>query len=506
VKNTLLLICIIGCTRWANAQQDVHAILNYMGKVPLQIEAGPYREDNMHDSFLCLLAGGLRVGLMPINGQLVSDHCMHMGKALPTKRWQQLEYSIVLNGKAGPWQPLAPHCYQRSKPLIEMLPFPGDSILLRFRQASNEQAVQSIRFMMSAETPKLCWYRFRDAFDTVDHQLKASTPLTHHKARTYFDTLIGNELTMALGRFPELLFAGPVTNRDSCIEYRIRKGNADTNSNWQLTGHVLALRQLLSGHDYLLDARYKGSLAFSTFKLSMPTPWYKQTALQVLAALLLLRLSYAYYHHRLRKEKLAREEAEQRLKIVQGQLNPHFIFNAMTSIKNLLRKGAAENANAYVDNFSVLLRGTLEGTKHIFGSLQEELEILDSYLQLEQYREGFRYTIQVDQDIIAREVEFPPLLLQPTVENAVKHGMEGMGEKGCIAIQVTRQQDSLCIKVKDNGMGTGATNGLGIGTQVTKQRISHLASIMGRNAIHYNMASTAAGTEVDFVLTKWINT
>ena len=131
--------------------------------------------------------------------------------------------------------------------------------------------------------------------------------------------------------------------------------------------------------------------------------------------------------------RLNKEKLEVSLQSIRSQLNPHFIFNALNSIQALINKNDTDVANKYLSDFSSLLRESLQYNDRVYIPLDIEKQMLDTYLRLEQLRFQFAYSISCSNENLAN-TEIPSLLIQPLVENAVKHGISGLHEKGKIEI------------------------------------------------------------------------
>src|SRR5215469_6137948 len=113
-------------------------------------------------------------------------------------------------------------------------------------------------------------------------------------------------------------------------------------------------------------------------------------------------------------------------------MNPHFIFNCLSSINNFIMKNETEAACDYLTKFSRLIRTVLNNSKNSYISLEDELEMLGLYLELEKLRFGYRFTncIDMDTDLDPSDIFIPPLLFQPFVENAVWHGLVHKADMG----------------------------------------------------------------------------
>ena len=140
-----------------------------------------------------------------------------------------------------------------------------------------------------------------------------------------------------------------------------------------------------------------------------------------------------------------------RIDALASQINPHFLFNTLTSISSLIRS-QPETARTLIVKLSGLLRRLLRSQEH-FVTLREELEAIDEYLDIETVRFGPKLTIEKSIDPASLDVVVPSMLLQPLVENSIKHGLSPKIGEGRITIRSTRQDGHAIIDVIDNGVG-----------------------------------------------------
>jgi tetratricopeptide (TPR) repeat protein len=143
------------------------------------------------------------------------------------------------------------------------------------------------------------------------------------------------------------------------------------------------------------------------------------------------------------------------LKSLRGQMNPHFIFNALNSVNQFISQNDERTANKFLSEFSRLMRLVLENSQEDFISLQKEEEIISLYVKLEHYRfrDKFDYTIRIDDDISKENLELPPMLIQPYIENAVWHGLRYKEGKGQLDIHIGKNSHGLNVEITDNGIG-----------------------------------------------------
>lgn len=157
---------------------------------------------------------------------------------------------------------------------------------------------------------------------------------------------------------------------------------------------------------------------------------------------------------RRRKVMFDKQVLQTEMKALRAQMNPHFIFNSLYSIKKYVLENDREKASRYLSKFADLMRLTLENSREQSVTLEKDLAALELYMQLEslRFQNKFQYTIEVDPQIDQEYTLIPPLLLQPFVENSIIHGLPGV-EGGLIKISVNKEEEMIRCIVEDNGVG-----------------------------------------------------
>lgn len=222
---------------------------------------------------------------------------------------------------------------------------------------------------------------------------------------------------------------------------------------------------------------------------------------------LIMRFSITYIRkkgkQKLTEEQQQKEISRSQLQSIRSQLNPHFMFNALAGIQNLMNKNKVDEASRYLTQFARLTRNVLDNKELV--SLTEEKDLLTDYLQMEQLRFGFTYQVNIADDLDPDNVEIPSMLLQPFVENAVKHGIAEKETNGKIAVSIQKQNQNLIIKITDNGNGFDTSkNYEGYGLQLSKNRISLLNTIYKETPFLLDMKSTHQLTEITITLAQWL--
>ena len=180
------------------------------------------------------------------------------------------------------------------------------------------------------------------------------------------------------------------------------------------------------------------------------------------------------------KERAEKAEIEQRF--LRSQLNPHFIFNALDSIQSFVIANDPIQASNYMSSFAKLMRQVLENSREKFISLDEEISMLENYMELQmlQTSHDFSYEVQVDDHIDPEFTSIPPMFVQPFVENAIEHGViQGNGK---ITVNFTKENDLINISVLDNGVGLSAS----LGKAKTSSHNSLASSIIKERIDQYN--------------------
>lgn len=192
------------------------------------------------------------------------------------------------------------------------------------------------------------------------------------------------------------------------------------------------------------------------------------------------------------KANLEKQMIELEQKALRLQMNPHFIFNALNTIKGYYSEGDSVNASSYISKFSKLLRMLLENTEQTI-PLSKEIEMLELYVHLNKirYKDKFDYKLVVDENLHADEIAIPTLLLQPMVENAIIHGLSPKDEKGILIVSFIKKENQLECIVEDNGIGRTASKNNSMqneehqskALEITTERLNLFSKDIGKSDI-----------------------
>ncbi|HEY4212792.1 MAG TPA: histidine kinase [Steroidobacteraceae bacterium] len=196
-------------------------------------------------------------------------------------------------------------------------------------------------------------------------------------------------------------------------------------------------------------------------------------------------------HEEWERERRRAAEAQQaetaaRLALLQAQIEPHFLFNTLANIHSLIEEDPAK-AGRVLEDLNAYLRTSLRRTRQAHTSLDEELQLAAALLAIAKARLGPRlqYAIAADQEL--RSCRVPPLLLQPLVENAIRHGIEPSVQGGSVHVSVVLQPDGLDLTVSDTGVGLNESSPPGVGLANIRARLDSLYGDRGSLTLYTNV-------------------
>jgi ligand-binding sensor domain-containing protein/anti-sigma regulatory factor (Ser/Thr protein kinase) len=321
-----------------------------------------------------------------------------------------------------------------------------------------------------------------------------------------------------------LAFASLQYNRGGRIAYRYR---LHPDAAWTYTTERrLDFAQLTDGaYRFEIQAdNADGSWSDSTvLEFSIEPYWWATAWFRAAVMAACLAAGAGFYRRRLRR---LRRETTQRQQVadlersaLQAQMNPHFIFNCLNSIQQFIFQNEKEAAVEYLGSFARLIRIMLHASVEGRISVEDELELLRDYLELEQLRFGHRFTYEVGAEpgLDTFEAQLPPLLIQPYVENAVLHGMAGRQTGGHVAVWFAERDGRLEVTIRDNGSATEDELSAGpaaavattattkthksVGMMITGRRLELLSTGRNTDALHIENRRDEAGASLGTVVT-----
>ncbi len=263
------------------------------------------------------------------------------------------------------------------------------------------------------------------------------------------------------------------------------------------------------------------STAPAEFRFIIRKPFWRTWWFNLLCMMLLTGIAWLIIRQRIKrlkeKEALRRRVSESQQKALAAQMNPHFIFNSLNSIQAFVLGDDKEQVLKYINRFSVLMRKSLENSSEQMIPLSSDIEVLCAYLELEKmrFKNRFKFELYIDPAIRVAETIIPGMLMQPYVENALKHGILHRTDfDGHISIRLFLENDKLFCSIRDNGIGRAASEKRNaaslsrhqpMGTAITGERLKLLCEAHEQPFIfeikdHYNADGTATGTTVYFLI------
>ena len=252
-------------------------------------------------------------------------------------------------------------------------------------------------------------------------------------------------------------------------------------------------------HEIIIEAGVDGREWSDPIRVAyvLPRPFWQHTWFLVLILVLMMGISWFIVSLRLkavrRRERMRFRVLESEQKALRAQMNPHFIFNALNSIQELIISEKLENAHFYLSRFGKLMRNILNNSENTFISLEEELEMLQLYLEMEQMRLGgnFEFAIQVGEDVDPGFIQFPTMISQVHAENSVWHGIRYLRKQGKIIVSAKREGKRFQLLIEDNGVGRDFTQHL---NKNTRKKIG----LRGRQLVEDRLKTInqAFGTEI----------
>ncbi len=278
------------------------------------------------------------------------------------------------------------------------------------------------------------------------------------------DTLVMKNYTLGYDQNDiSISFSGAdLTGYYPLFEYRVNEAA------WQKTDKNNIELRLASGkyNIQIRGMKRDGTPSSQTESISIfiKTPFWQSGIFWTIMVISLFIISFFILETRNKQKRKAEVEkvvtekklTELEMQALKAQINPHFVFNCLNSIKGFIFDRDYKQADKYLDKFSDLMRSTIDNSDASIISLRNEISYLDNYLQLEKLRfeDKFNYAIAVNEDIDKDQVFVPAMLLQPYVENAIRHGMRFLeNKKGQININVKKENNFIVCEIDDNGIG-----------------------------------------------------
>jgi two-component system sensor histidine kinase LytS len=303
------------------------------------------------------------------------------------------------------------------------------------------------------------------------------------------------------------------------IEFRYKLN--DTFSPWSANNQINFTNLNSGKYEFKVESRFKNNTVSSSkvFSFFIDKPIYKKAWFLLLCVFIFCLVLASILELNSRKLNKRNEQQLSALKLenhlltleqkaLQLQMNPHFIFNVLNGIKALGNSDNKKELNKTISQFSLLLRSILNNSRLEEISLKEEVETLENYLALEQQMNSKKFTFSIEyklNNINSEEVLIPPMLLQPFIENVIKHGISKIIQEGEIKIIFEAKNRFLECSILDNGIGfyqsqkeNSSKNHTSVALKVTKERIENISKYSAFSVEEIKKENTILGTKIWF--------
>jgi LytS/YehU family sensor histidine kinase len=244
---------------------------------------------------------------------------------------------------------------------------------------------------------------------------------------------------------------------------------------------AIAFMSVLHRHEYYFKAQKSFTVLLNTSEYWYQNPVTQIILVLVIAITILLAIRLALKRIKT-KNALENSRIAQMQTVLQQQMNPHFIFNSLTSINHFVLQNKPLESSRYLTKFSILIRKILDNSAFEKVSLKEEIEALEIYIELEalRFKNKFSYNFKINPDIDVNQIKIIPFIIQPFVDSAIRDNILNKSEKGSILIQFQKSGKQLICSIIDNGVNRNYLNNASkeiqiktdkSGTQIAKQRI-----------------------------------
>ncbi|MEO8172443.1 MAG: histidine kinase [Sediminibacterium sp.] len=494
----LFMLLLVTISSKSKAQEKKKFAAMIIDSVPLFLESKIFIDSIYKDSTIVLVSAKLKLSLAQRVDTIYGRSYLSMvASCLPKEALLDMEYRIVQTGNS--WRPLS-----KRSILFDTVLTQGAKVVLQFRKRSSRQMVQQTILKRADIKPRIIATLLINRNDNANNKVKSKAAYQTKLTLPGLDSLRQNILSIPPGKKLELQFANLGINQDSCIEYRVRMVGSKGNDKWNATGHLLSMPPIKANRNYLLDIRYAEMDSFYTYEIhSFPFWWQQFWAMAlfvVIAVAFGIGIPRIIRNRRVRNKAIKNDKVRSELKILQNQLPPHFVRNAASSIVTLVSENQNESANLYLGALTDIMSGVLNNSNRLFIKLSDEISALKKYMSLEQLRFGFKYSFEIDDQLDTSDIEILPMLLQPSLENAVKHGVAEMGKCGLITIAFYTQENNMVVIIDDNGRGLtkNAKEGHGHGIAITRERIRLLGILEPNQRIDYLIEHNSQGAKVIF--------
>ncbi len=355
--------------------------------------------------------------------------------------------------------------------------------------SSNFYPLKNGRWLMSTKAEALSFHPDSLARQSNSPVKVVITGFLVNDKKIFIDSLVADNKPVRLHHRDNFITIEFSTLQFSNIiqkKYFYRLSGVD--KNWVESGSkTFANYTNLAPGKYTFSVKADADTQVTSFSIYIVPPFWKTwwfiTIVAVVAAFIITVIIRRRIQSIRREADLKHKIAETEMQALRAQMNPHFIFNCINAIDNLIQTDQKEKATTYLARFAKLIRVVLESSKNIVVPFHKEYDALQLFLQLEQFRCGnkFEYSLSVDEELREGDYKVPPLLVQPFIENAIHHGlMNKQGPDKKLQVKIGVENGKIKYLVADNGVGRekalqiknlNKPDHISYGIQISKERI-----------------------------------
>ena len=303
------------------------------------------------------------------------------------------------------------------------------------------------------------------------------------------------------------------------IKYAYKLDGVD--ANWITTQIDIANYTNIKGGNYIFHLKAENTEGVWSderlLNIAIEPPFWEKWWFYLSVISFVSACFYAFYKYRIsqikEKSRIEKLAMQSEVKALRAQMNPHFMFNALNAVKSYVLGNQPLKASEYLSNFAYLLRQTLQQSREHTITLREDLETVKLYVEMEQMRfqETFNVVYEIAEDVDLEQVMIPPMLSQPYIENAIKHGLPARKKEGILTISIQyadEKQEAILYCIEDNGVGRKALSTSknpqhkSLGMTITQERID-IHNQLNNNQLEVNIIDKkdengeAVGTKVE---------
>lgn len=480
-------------------------------KIPVQIESGiffntPIINEGGKNIIINIISSQIRIGIG--NDSNANYQVNLFSDAKPGLQIKKIHYTINSGGKKVDGKNINLIDQNVIQPILDTFLNVNDSVQIVFTNENAELMQISIR-RVNVELKPIGYLQIKKQItdlvrnNRLDFKEVQNIPGIVKYEGQQIDIDPQNDLL--------ILFENPGLTKDSSIFFRKEEQNKNSNTNtWNLTGHLLLIDSLEGDTFYNIKSKYAETNKIYNFRIKTAPYWY-QTNWFLFGVIFFLcsgviLVWFNHLHKKIRKEKYNSLLARYKLKAIQAQIEPHFIFNTLSSFQWLIDNKLNDKATIYLNSFSQLMRKTLLYGNSILIPLEEEFSITENYLQIQQLRYGFKFKINFDKNLDISSLEIPPFLIQPSIENAIRHGIGANGEAGNLEIHFSISGNDLLVEVRDNGGNYPENNQeqKGNGERLINEKVEALNHLFKEKRITYSVDFSKEYTSANFKFQNWV--